>query len=378
MPEFPPHPPLQIEAVRWHRHTLRLVQPFRAAYGQFREVVHFFPELTFRTPAGANVVGVGECPPLPAPWYDSECHGTCLVGLRHLRRALLTRPDPITDVYSLLSRYQWVIGHKSAKVGIEGAYWDAVGKVLEKPVWNLWGGDKTSIPVGVTLGMRPPQLLLQDVRTLVAQHGLVRIKLKISPGRDLEEVTVIRNAFPELPLLVDANGSYQLDQHTDRKCLAELDRLGLAVIEQPVTPDALRANPAALCAMTTAIGLDESIQSPADARFAITQWRAHGGDLAKLMINIKPARVGGYLTAMKIAADCTGSGVRVWCGGMYESVLGKCANLHLCSGPEWPFPGDHMAAGPYFGNDVAPPLVVSRGHTQLPEAPGWGITGLLF
>ncbi len=71
--------------------------------------------------------------------------------------------------------------------------------------------------------------LVAQVADYVAQ-GYQRVKIKIKPGVDLEPLTAVRETFPELVLMADANGAYE-DQ--PEKILA-LDELGLAMIEQPL------------------------------------------------------------------------------------------------------------------------------------------------
>ena len=47
------------------------------------------------------------------------------------------------------------------------------------------------------------------------------------------------------------------------------------------------------------------------------------------VINIKPSRVGGYLTSRQIHDVCLANGVPVFCGGTLETAIGRAANLAL-------------------------------------------------
>lgn len=60
------------------------------------------------------------------------------------------------------------------------------------------------------------------------------MKLKIRPGYDVEPVALIRQHFPNLPLMVDANSAYTL---ADLPQLQRLDHYQLAMIEQPFAAD---------------------------------------------------------------------------------------------------------------------------------------------
>ena len=102
-------------------------------------------------------------------------------------------------------------------------------------------------------------------------------------------VAAVRGAFPG-PLHIDCNGAYTLK---DAPLFRELDRYGLAMIEQPLAHDDLIDHAALQQQISTPLCLDESITSPDKARKAI----AIG---ACRWINIKPARVGGLTNALRI------------------------------------------------------------------------------
>ena len=100
---------------------------------------------------------------------------------------------------------------------------------------------RDKLAVGVSVGIQHPQQLVAQVADYVAQ-GYQRVKIKIKPGVDLEPLTAVRETFPELVLMADANGAYE-DQ--PEKILA-LDELGLAMIEQTVEdPGSSGASPSA-------------------------------------------------------------------------------------------------------------------------------------
>lgn len=96
----------------------------------------------------------------------------------------------------------------------------------------------------------------------------------------------------------------------------------------------------------------------------------------KLIINIKPPRVGGYFESVKIAKLCYSNGVSVWCGGMLESALGKAANVHFSSRKEVDLPGDHVSQAPYFKQNVAEALEYCDGKLTVPTGTGWGLDTL--
>jgi O-succinylbenzoate synthase len=160
--------------------------------------------------------------------------------------------------------------------------------------------------------------VLQRVAEAVAA-SVPRVKLKIAPGHDLDLLRPIRNCFPQLPLLVDANAAYTLESFP-----RALDDQGLDYIEQPV---ASLADSASLQGeLRTPICLDESIRTPADARSAIAMQACRA-------ISIKIGRVGGMNPALEIADFAAAVGIPCWVGSMLESPIGTAHNLALAAHP---------------------------------------------
>ena len=57
------------------------------------------------------------------------------------------------------------------------------------------------------------------------QDGYRRVKIKIKPGREVEETLAVRKAYPDLRLQVDANSAYTLaDIDKLRSAHADLQR----------------------------------------------------------------------------------------------------------------------------------------------------------
>lgn len=61
-------------------------------------------------------------------------------------------------------------------------------------------------------------------------EGYERVKLKIAPKKDIQFVKAVREKFPNLSLMADANSAYNRE---DFLLLKELDHFNLEMIEQP-------------------------------------------------------------------------------------------------------------------------------------------------
>jgi O-succinylbenzoate synthase len=166
-----------------------------------------------------------------------------------------------------------------------------------------------------------------------------------------------------MPLQVDANQAFS---RRDADLLAALDDFDLLLIEQPLPEDDWYGHVLLAERVRTPICLDESILSVASAESAISLG-------ATSVINIKPGRVGGYLTARDIHDLCRERGVPVWCGGMLETGIGRAANVALAALPGFTLPGDTSASGRYYAQDVTAPFVLTDGQLPVPVGPGIGV-----
>ena len=369
------HEPLYIDNVLITRRELELTTPFKAPFGRFTHLVRFYPMITFKRENGETITGIGECSPLSAPWYNYECHRTVENALEHISSSLLKEKAPVTDVISFIKRYGWINGHNIAKAGIEGAYWDAAAKLNNLPVYKLWGGSRKEVEAGISLGIESsPEALLKKLDAAVELKAS-RVKIKVKPGKDIEYLEIIRKNYPSLPLMADANGSYDLFSPEHKALLKEFDNYSLMMIEQPGMNDDIIDHSRELAHINTPVCLDESILHLTHARHAVELWK-HYSAADRLIINIKPPRVGGYLEAIKIARFCGVNGVKAWCGGMFESALGKTANVHFSSLEEINLPGDHISIAPYFVNDIADSPEYSEGKINVPNLSGWGTANL--
>lgn len=187
---------------------------------------------------------------------------------------------------------------------------------------------------------------------LAVNDGYRRVKLKVKPGMDVEPIAAVRTAFPNLHLGFDANGSCGAK---DGAFLQTLNAFQPTVIEQPFAPDRLD-----LCVElkqtlpTLRIGLDESVASLGDL---IVAHRL--GALDEL--NIKPGRVGGPLAALDSMSYCRKHNIPLWVGGMFETGVGRIANLRIAARLPNAAAHDLSPSRRYFPADVVQnPIDMSR------------------
>jgi len=314
---------------------------------------------------GDGVVAWGECVADPDPYYSPETVTTARHVVVDFLLPLL-RPD--ATLGELLSAFARVRGHPMAKAAVENALLDLMAKRRGVPLHTLLGWPRRPIPSGISIGLKAsPAELLDEVGKAVAR-GYHRVKIKVAPGKDVEYVRAVRAAFPSLPLMVDANGAYTLN---DVERLAQLDQFALMMIEQPLSYSDIYEHSLLRRCLSTPLCLDESIASLADARTALAL-EACG------VLNVKQGRVGGLVEAVRIATYAHARGVPVWCGGMDETGVGRAVNLHLQTVTGFTLPGDTSETSRYFLEYIAEPPVVlgTGGFIQVPAGAGIGVTVL--
>jgi o-succinylbenzoate synthase len=316
----------------------------------------------------ADVDGVtawGECVAGETPAYSPETTETAWHILRDHLWPLMQGKE-FSGAAKIWEMLEPVRGHNMAKGALESAVWDAEAKKKGVPLAMLLGGVRDEIASGVSIGIKDS---LDELAAAVKKElaaGYQRIKVKIKPGKDLEQVKRLRQDFPGIKLMVDANSAYRA---SDWPLLKQLDGYHLMMIEQPFGWDDLYGHVELQKKLQTPICLDECIHTLEQAQAAI----ALG---ACKIINIKMGRVGGYTVAKQIHDLCLANAIPVWCGGMLESGIGRAHNIALSTLPNFILPGDVTASRRYWHEDIIEPEVTvsAQGTIRVPTAPGIGFT----
>ena len=333
-----------------HHLKLRLKKPFETSFARFQNKDTVFVKAFTKE----GLVGLGESPALPFPFYSYECTDTTILILEKFILPQLIEKE-INEIEELEKSYSHIKGHNMAKTGVEAAFWHLKSQEANKPLWQLWGGVRKEIEAGISLGLE------KDVETLVTkvekalEKGYQRIKIKIKPGMDIKIAEAVRKKFPKIKLMFDANSAYTLK---DVKIFKELDEYNLLMIEQPLAHDDFIDHVKLQKELKTPICLDESIHTFDDARKAIEIG-------ACKIINIKPARVGGYWQAKKIAELCEKQAIPVWCGGMLETGWGKMFNIHISSLNNFKLAGDTSGTDQYFEEDIINPDIIVKSNSMI-------------
>ncbi|MCG8396523.1 o-succinylbenzoate synthase [Bacillus atrophaeus] len=349
---------IQIEKITLYHVSMKLKKPFKTSIETLQERKFLIVEAIDQS----GVVGWGEVSAFSSPWYTEETIQTCLHMLKDffIPNVVGREFSHPSDVPNSLERFK---GNRMAKAGLESAVWDIYAKRKGITLAEALGGSRGKIPAGVVVGLAPLNDMLRDIEQYI-KEGYQRIKIKIQPGNDIKLLKAIRSRFPQVPLMADANSSYQLK---DISRIKELDDFHLMMIEQPLQADDIVDHRHLQKHLKTAICLDESICSADDARRAIELGSCK-------IINIKPSRVGGLTEALKIHDLCKEHHMPVWCGGMLETGISRAQNVALASLPQFTIPGDISSSSRYWKEDiVTPDIRIDKGFIFVPEKPGLGV-----
>ena len=356
---------MKIEAIDLYYISQPLIRPFVTSFGPQQD-----RDCLLLALHSEGLTGWGECVATNDPGYSYETAKTAW----HILSDFLipaTLGQELQEPQDLQGWHRFVRGHPLAKAALDQAAWDitaqrdgrSLAQALAAPYEE---GARDRVPVGVSIGIQPdiPQTL-----DLIQQHvekGYRRIKLKIKPGYDVQLARAVREEFPTLSFMLDANSAYTLD---DTATLQALDEFDLLMLEQPLGHDDIYNHSKLRPQIKTPLCLDESIVSLDHARFALEIGACD-------IINIKPSRVTGWTVGRQIHDLGVEVGAGLWVGGMLETGVGRAAQLALASLPGFNLPGDISATERYYDPDIVPPFVLNfeDGTITVPDGPGLGIT----
>jgi O-succinylbenzoate synthase len=348
-----------ISSVELREIRLPLIHFFETSFGRTTER----RILLVRVKGHDGLEGWGECTVGEGPFYSEEWTETAWTTITTFLAPMVVNRE-MESAAGAWETMRAVRGNRMAKAAIETACWDLEAKQLGTPLWKHLGGVRAEIGSGVSIGIQdtPEELLEKIARELAA--GYQRIKIKIKPGWDLEIIRRVRQEFPDIRLVADANSAYTL---ADVALFKELDGYNLMMIEQPLAHNDIFDHAELQRQIATPICLDESIHSSDDARHAITLGAAR-------IVNLKLGRVGGHSQAKRVEGVCRENSVAVWCGGMLESGIGRAHNIAMSTLEGFTLPGDVSASSRYWKEDIIdPPVIVSTGGTiTAPDQPGLG------
>ena len=350
---------MKIDRIVLRQLRMPLVHFFETSFGR----THQREIIVVEVMAG-GVSGWGEVTAGENPFYNEEWTASAWLIVRDYCAPRVLQRE-LASAQAVAPLFQHIRGHQMARGGLEAAIWDLEARLAMRPLYqHIGGGAHREIPCGVSIGVQDSVQQLLEKIDLEVTAGYQRVKMKIKPGWDVDVVRAVREKFPAIKLMVDANSAYTL---ADAPHLKHLDEFYLMMIEQPLSHDDIIDHAKLQAQLDTPICLDECIRSARHAEQAIAL-RACG------IMNIKLGRVGGFREARRVHDAAQAAGIPVWCGGMLEAGIGRAHNIALSTLPNFTLPGDVSASRRYWKRDVIAPAVevTPRGTIAVRDEAGFG------
>ncbi len=330
-----------------------------------------------------GTIGYGESPALKdwggdyMKYYGETPQTTSHIINDILAPSLIGRdPCAIGELHAIMDRA--VKGYPYAKAALDMALYDAAGKALGVPAYDLLGGCyRRRIPVAHSIGLMEIDKAVEEARQVKAE-GIKTIKLKggQKPERDVELVRRIRDAAgPDVEITVDANQGYDSPK-TAINAIRAMEEYRLLFMEQPV--EGLDAMAQVATSVKTPIMADESAWTPQDI-YDIARKKAAD------IISLYTTKPGGLYKAKTVAAVAEAVGLRCNVNGSVETGVGNAANLHLaastavaslgCVVPvSTPAGKAKGIAGIYYSDDlIVDAFAYEDGYVIVSDKPGLGI-----
>ncbi|SJZ39495.1 muconate cycloisomerase [Enhydrobacter aerosaccus] len=317
--------------------------------------------------ASDGLVGWGEA----APWevFTGTAEGAFAAIDVYLRPLLLGKP--VRRVRALMAELdRALVGHMEAKVAIETAMLDIVGKAAGLSVADLLGGRvRDTIPLSFSIADPDFAADLDRMRQMVPSgNRIYKVKTGVKPHKeDLAHLEAIRTEFGDtVDLRLDYNQALQ--PFGAMRILRDVDRFAPTFIEQPVPRNNLDAMASFAAALDTPILADESCF---DSRDLMEIVRLQAADA----ISVKLMKAGGLFKAQGIMAIADTAGLPGYGGTLWEGGIGLAAGTHLIAAT----PGISLGCEFYMPHwvlteDVLEEKVPNRdGHVVVPDGPGLGI-----
>ena len=336
---------MKVEALEVVPYALPFKEPYVTARGRLER-----RELLLVRLHCDGLVGLGEAAPLALRGGASPAEIA-----RDIERCrdLLVGAPPEHDPWVYAAAMAQRDASLQARLAVELAYWDLLGKQAGVPVHELLEVKQRPVRCNATLVAGPPGEVAEMARTWAAQ-GFDTFKLKVGVDRDVEQVNAVREVLPDgARIRVDANGVWSVDEAQHK--LHAMGALELA--EQPVAT--LQEMGRLRDRTDTPIAADESVVTEQDARVAATVCDA---------ATVKLAKVGAVRTALRIARE-----LPVYLSSALDGPVGIAAAAHVAHR----LPGQlahGLATSLLFADTIASrECTVAGGYLHLTGGPGLGV-----
>ncbi len=250
---------------------------------------------------------------------------------------------------------------------VEMALWDLIGRRLNQPMCNLWGGYfRRRVPVSVRLACRRPQQTAYVARER-ADQGFHTQTLTASgqPENDLAMLSAVREMVGDrVELRFDGRSHYNLDTACDLCSSQEFE--GLQFLIDPLKVHDLYRLASLGRQTSVPLAAWRPISGPSEVMAAV-----RCGAAPYVVVDLD--QVGGILPARACAAVAAAGGVNAILGGRPSVGIAAAALLHLAAAGST-FSGSNEIPSQQLRDTVlSDPPEASDGMMTVPQGPGLGV-----
>ena len=376
---------MRITGVKAHLLTCTLQEPFEMRFALGKRTVFKRDAMIVEVGTDEGITGWGSGDPGDMgnrSWTPSTVAGQISDGIG----AILEGEDPLA-IDELWNKVRAESGLDRVRLtqlfgGVDIALWDIAGKVANRSVCDLLGRRRDRIRAYASAGMYMPAGGYVAEASELAAAGFTAYKMRTaaSPAEDIEAAAAVRDALPDMALLVDAHSWWRAapDVYTREVIFGlarELDDLGLHWLEDPLDYRDTESYVALARRSRMRIGTGENEQGP-DDHVRLVDSRACDTVIVDVRLH------GGITNCTRVARYANAAGLEYAAHNFCDSIS-QAANAHIVMSVENPglFEFPTYACEQWTGmydNGLATALtgqddLYDNGFVSVPAKPGLGV-----
>ncbi|UBM63651.1 dipeptide epimerase [Candidatus Sulfidibacterium hydrothermale] len=303
-----------------------------------------------------GVVGYGEA---SMPPYLGESIQTATKFLSQVNLEQFSDPFLTDDILTYIDSI--AVGNPAAKASVDIALHDLQGKLVNEPLYRLWGLNPEKTPdTDFTIGIDKPDVVrAKTEEALKMKQHLKILKVKLGRGNDQEMIDTVRSVT-DLPLYVDVNQGWK-DRNKALDMIYWLKEKGVLLVEQPMPKNQLDD-----MAWLTEYSPLPTMADEAFQRLPDIVDKIHG---AYSGINIKLMKSTGLWEAKKMITVARALKMKVMIGCMTETSCGVSAVAQLAPLVDYA----DLDGNLLIKNDPFTGMKIVNGKVTLTNLPGIGI-----
>jgi L-alanine-DL-glutamate epimerase-like enolase superfamily enzyme len=298
-----------------------------------------------------GLTGYGEA---SMPPYLGESQESVIKFLNKVNLEQFNDPFMLDDILTYVDSID--VGNRAAKACVDIALHDLIGKLVDLPLYKLWGINPENTPMtSFTIGIATAGEVRE--KTIEADRFKV-LKVKLGGGNDREMINTVRSVT-DVPIYVDVNQGWK-DKHEALDMVYWLKEQGIEFVEQPLPKTAIDDIAWLTERSPLPIIADEAFQRLSDIA---TFKGVYSG------INIKLMKSTGLREAHKMITVARALDMKVMMGCMTETSCAVSAASQLSPLVDWA----DLDGNLLISNDLYEGMLVVDGKITLNNRPGIGI-----